>query len=43
MCKKNRESIDHLLIQCEVAIEIWSSILNFFFLGTNFLKSIRRP
>jgi hypothetical protein len=30
MCKKSGESIDHLLIHCEVARELWSSILNLF-------------
>ncbi len=30
MCKKRGESIDHLLIHCEVARELWSSILNLF-------------
>jgi hypothetical protein len=28
MCKKRGESIDHLLIHCEVARELCSSILN---------------
>jgi hypothetical protein len=30
MCKKSGESIDHLLIHCEVARELWSYILNLF-------------
>jgi hypothetical protein len=30
MCKKSGESIDHLLIHCAVAIELWSSILCLF-------------
>jgi tRNA A37 threonylcarbamoyladenosine biosynthesis protein TsaE len=29
-CKKSMESSDHLLIHCEVARELWSSILNLF-------------
>jgi hypothetical protein len=30
MCKKSEESIDRLVIQCEVARELWSCILNLF-------------
>jgi len=30
MCKKSGESINHLLIDCEVARELWSYILNLF-------------
>jgi hypothetical protein len=30
MYKKSGESIDHLLIHCEVARKLWSSILNMF-------------
>jgi hypothetical protein len=30
MFKKSGESIDHLVIHCEVAKEFWSSILNLF-------------
>jgi hypothetical protein len=26
MCKKSGESIDHLLLQCEVALEVWNMI-----------------
>jgi hypothetical protein len=28
MCKKSGESIDHFLIHCEVARELWSFILH---------------
>jgi hypothetical protein len=28
MCKKSGKSIDHLMIHCEVARELWSFILN---------------
>jgi hypothetical protein len=31
MCKKSRESIDHLMIHFKVARELWSSILNLFY------------
>jgi hypothetical protein len=27
MCKKNGESIDHLLLHCEIACDLWSYIL----------------
>jgi hypothetical protein len=30
LCKKSGESIDHLLLHCEVASELWSSIFNLF-------------
>jgi hypothetical protein len=31
MCKKNGESIDHLLLlQCEVEIELWSALFQLF-------------
>lgn len=30
MCKMSEESIDHLLIHCEVTKELWSSIINLF-------------
>jgi hypothetical protein len=30
MCNKSWESIDHLLIHCEVAKKLWSSILKMF-------------
>lgn len=30
MCKKCGESIDHLLIHCEVAIELCSALLQLF-------------
>jgi hypothetical protein len=26
MCKKSRESINHLLLHCEVAIEVWNMV-----------------
>ena len=26
MCKKSGESIDHLLLHCEVAIEVWNMV-----------------
>jgi len=35
ICNKSGESIDHLLIHCEVARELWSSILNLF--GVNWV------
>jgi hypothetical protein len=28
MCKRSRESIDHLLLHCEIAIALWSAIFN---------------
>jgi hypothetical protein len=37
MCKKSGESIDHLLIHCEVARKLWSSILNL--LGVEWVMS----
>jgi hypothetical protein len=30
LCKKNGESIDHLLLHCEVARDLWVSIYNLF-------------
>ena len=30
MCKKSGDSIDHILFHCEVARELWSSLLNVF-------------
>ena len=30
MCKHNGESIDHLLLHCEIAIEVWSMVLQLF-------------
>jgi hypothetical protein len=30
VCKHNGESIDHLLLHCEVAIEVWSMVLQLF-------------
>jgi hypothetical protein len=30
MCKKNGESIDHLLLYCEVALDLWSYIIILF-------------
>jgi hypothetical protein len=30
MCKTNEELIDHLLIHCEVARKLWSSIIDLF-------------
>jgi len=30
MCKKNGESIEHLLLHCEVACNLWSYILTLF-------------
>jgi hypothetical protein len=30
MCKKNGKSIDHLLLHCEVACNLWSYILILF-------------
>jgi hypothetical protein len=28
MCKRSGESIDHLLLHCEIAIALWSAIFN---------------
>jgi hypothetical protein len=30
MCKKNGESVDHLLIHCEVATQLWHYIFTLF-------------
>lgn len=30
MCKKNKESIEHLLLHCEVTQDLWSYILTLF-------------
>jgi hypothetical protein len=30
MCKKSEESIDHLLLYCEVARELWNSLFQLF-------------
>jgi hypothetical protein len=30
MCKKSGESIDHLLLHCEVAIEVWNLVCQLF-------------
>jgi hypothetical protein len=30
MCKHNGESIDHLVLHCEVAIEVWIMVLQLF-------------
>ena len=30
MCKKSGESIDHLLLHCEVAIEVWNMVCQLF-------------
>jgi hypothetical protein len=30
MCKKSGESIDHILINCEVVRDLWSSLINLF-------------
>jgi hypothetical protein len=30
MCKQNGESIDHLLLHCEVAIELWNMVCQMF-------------
>jgi hypothetical protein len=29
MCKKSGESINHLLLHCEVTRDLWSSLFNF--------------
>jgi hypothetical protein len=28
MCKKNEESVDHLLLHCEIANVLWNSIFS---------------
>jgi hypothetical protein len=30
MCKNSGESIDHILLRCEVAIEIWNKVFQLF-------------
>jgi hypothetical protein len=30
MCKKNKESVDHLLIHCEVATYLWHYVFTLF-------------
>jgi hypothetical protein len=30
MCKKSEESIDHLFLHCEVAIEVWNMVCQLF-------------
>jgi hypothetical protein len=30
LCKHNGESIDHLLLHCEVAMEVWSMVFQLF-------------
>jgi hypothetical protein len=29
-CKKNGESIDHLLLHCEIALEVWNMVCQLF-------------
>jgi hypothetical protein len=41
ICKKSMESIDYLLIHCEVTKELWSSILNLFGVDWIMPRSIR--
>jgi hypothetical protein len=30
MCKKSSESIDHLLLHCEVARDLWATVFHLF-------------
>ena len=30
MCKCNRESVDHLLLHCPIALKLWSMVLGLF-------------
>jgi hypothetical protein len=41
MCKKSGEFIDHFLIHCVVAKELWSSILNLFGVDWVMPRSVR--
>jgi hypothetical protein len=41
MCKKSRESIDHLLFPFEVARELWSSFLHLFGVVWVMLRRVR--
>ena len=40
MCKKSGESVDHLLLHCEVAGELWAGILSRAGLSWAMLKSV---
>jgi hypothetical protein len=39
MCKHKGESIDHLLLHCEVAIEVWNMVFQIF--GVTWMMSSR--
>lgn len=30
MCKRDEESVDHLLLHCPIAIELWETVFAFF-------------